>query len=174
MDQDRLYEDGIEEASRGFALFENAVIVATIGAGAWGMRGLVNPGGVPLLSILYALFLIVSLGFVLRKHLCTHCHYHGKWCHCGWGALAARLGYAKDSGNERLGAALAGITWAVLMGGPIVAMVVGGLVCGFSLELGISLGAFAVLVAVNFGLHLKDCKSCKMRFICKLSAAKKP
>ena len=83
-----LYEKGIESASKAYAIIENLVIVITIAVGFVGMMPLVNVAGVPILSIVYAAFLVTSLGFVLRKHLCTHCHYHGKWCHCGWGWIS--------------------------------------------------------------------------------------
>ena len=168
-----LYEQGIESASKVYAIVENLIIAVTIAVGFVGMMPLLNFGGVPILSIAYAVFLIASLGFVLRKHLCTHCHYHGKWCHCGWGVLSSKLGYAKDSGNKALGAKLAGATWGTLMMVPIIAMIVGFVIHGIHLFSGIVFGIFVVLVVVNFASHVKDCKECKMRFICGMSAAKK-
>jgi len=173
MAEGQLYEQGIESASRGYALFENAVIAITVAVGAWGMWPLLNVGGVGIVSLVYAGFLVVSLGFLLRKHLCTHCHYHGRWCHCGWGVLSSGLGYEAESGNKKLGTALAGATWGVLMMGPIIGMIAAIVAVGFSALQGVLLGAFVVLVAVNFGLHVKDCRECKMRFVCGMSAAKK-
>ena len=88
--------------------------------------------------------------------------------------LSSKLGYAKNSGNKALGTKLAGATWGTLMMVPIVAMIVGFVINGISLFSGIVFGVFVVLVVVNFGSHVKDCKECKMRFVCGMSAAKKP
>ena len=173
MAEGQLYEQGIESAPKGFAIFENAVIAVTIAVGTMGMWPLLNVAGIGIVSVVYAGILVTSLGFVLRKHLCTHCHYHGKWCHCGWGILSSKLGYAKDSGNKKLGTALAGATWGVLMVVPILGMIAVIVLNGFTAPQGVTLGTFVVFVAANFGLHVKDCKECKMRFICGVSAAKK-
>lgn len=173
MTEGELYREGIESASKGFAIFENMVIASTIAVGAAGMWPLVNVAGIGIVSVFYATFLFVSLGFVLRKHLCTHCHYHGKWCHCGWGALASKLGYAKESGNKALGQRLAGATWGVLMVVPIIGMIVTLVLYGVTFQGGAFLGVFVLLVVVNFAMHVKDCKECKMRYLCGMSAAKK-
>ncbi len=173
MTEPELYDHGIESASKTYAIAENLVIVITIGVGFAGMVPLLNVAGVPILSIAYALFLAVMLGPVLRKHLCTHCVYHGRWCHCGWGRLAAVMGHEKGSGNKALGGKLAGMTWGVLMAGPIIAMIVGLVLHGVTVTSGALLGAFVVLTGVNFGLHVKDCRECKMRYSCAMSAAKK-
>lgn len=79
----------------------------------------VRISGFPFLSVIYALFLITMLVFVLRKHLCTNCYYYGKWCSTGWGKLAA-LFFKKGSGNYNLGVKLAGFTWEIGVGLPLI------------------------------------------------------
>ena len=137
------------------------------------MYPLLNFFGVPVLSILYAGFLFIILTFTVRKHLCTHCYYYDKWCHCGWGRLAAKFGYEEGCGNKTLGAKLAMLSWPVLMIVPIIGMVLVLVLYPISyVTIGLFAG-FVALVAANFGVHVKDCKTCKMRFVCGLSAAKK-
>ena len=173
MDGKGLYEDGIEQASKAYAIGENFLFLVTIGVGAAGMYPLLNFAGIPLLSIAYVVFLSVMLGFTLRKHLCTHCYYYDKWCHCGWGRLASKLGYAPGSGNRDLGGKLGGATWGTLMLLPILAMIVGFVLNGAPLSSIVLFASFFALVVVNMVMHIKDCKSCKARFVCPVSAAKK-
>jgi hypothetical protein len=173
MSEQELYKNGIEEAKKSYAIGENVLFAITIIIGFIGMYPLANFYGIPIISIIYAIFLILMLTFVLRKHLCTHCYYYDKWCHCGWGKLAAKLGYAKGSGNPQVGAKLAGLTWAVLMILPIIGMITVFILNSLS-YFGVGLlVVFIILVGINGGMHVKDCKSCKVRFICPASAAKK-
>jgi len=172
MDEQKLYDNGIEEAKKSYAIFENVLLLLLIVLGFLGMYPL-GFGNIPLVSILYALFVVIMLGFVLRKHLCTHCYYYDKWCHCGWGKLSSAM-FKKDSGNQELGGKLAGLTWGILMGLPIIGMIAVIVMGKTSLtEEMIFLIPFIVLVVVNGILHIKDCKECKMRFICPVSGAKK-
>jgi len=128
---------------------------------------------IPIVSILYVLILVIMLGFVLRKHLCTKCFYYDKWCHCGWGKLSSLL-YKKDSGNYDLGGKLALPTWGILMGLPLIGMIAVVIIdkALFLQELVIFI-PFLILVIINVVLHKKDCNKCKMRFICPGSASKK-
>ena len=68
--------------------------------------------GLPIISILYMLFVIIMLGFILRKHLCTHCYYYNKLCDMGWSKLSSRL-FKEISGNYELRMKLAGLTWGL-------------------------------------------------------------
>ncbi|MDI6826507.1 MAG: hypothetical protein QMD36_04980 [Candidatus Aenigmarchaeota archaeon] len=171
MDKQKLYEKGIKEAKKSYAIFENALFLLLIVLGFLGMYPL-SIKGLPLVSILYALFGVVMLVFVLRKHLCTKCYYYDKWCHCGWGKLSSAI-FKRDSGNQEFGGKLAGITWGILMGLPIIGMV-GVIFVGKTplIDVLIFFVPFIILVAINGVLHMKDCKECKMRFICPGSAAK--
>ena len=172
MDEQKLYQEGIEKAKGSYVIFENVLFLVLIVLGFLGMYPL-SISGVPFVSILYALFIIIILFFVIRKHLCTSCYYYDKWCHCGWGKLSYVM-YIKDSGNQEVGGKLAGLTWGVLMGLPIIGMIAVIIMGKSSLtnEL-IFLIPFIVLVVINSILHVKDCQKCKMRFICPGSGAKK-
>jgi hypothetical protein len=98
MKKQDLYEDDIEEAKKSYAVLENILFLVLIALGFMGMCS-IGIGGIPIVSILYALFALIMLIFVLRKHLCTGCYYYDKWCHCGWGKLSSAM-YKKDSGNQ--------------------------------------------------------------------------
>ena len=166
---ENLYEKGIEKAAPGYVLFENILILGNIFLGFWGMYS-IKIFNVPVLSIIYAAIILYMLTFVLRKHLCTQCFYFGKTCHCGWGRLASGL-YKQNSGNQEKGGKLAGATWATLMLVPIIAITI-KLILSYSNNLLFLLIAFVVLVIINLGLHVKDCKECKMKNCCPGSAAK--
>ena len=172
MDEQKLYEDGMQEAKKSYAIFENILFLVLIALGFLGMYPL-GVNGVPIVSILYMLFVLIMLVFVLRKHLCTGCYYYDKWCHCGWGKLSSAM-FKKDSGNQELGGKLAGLTWGILMGLPIIGIIAVVIMGKSSLtdELIFSV-SFIVLVAINGILHVKDCQKCKMRFIRPGSGAKK-
>ncbi len=164
-----LFEQGKEAYSKKNIVLENSLIILNILLGSFGMAP-VKWMSVPVLSILYFLFIVYMLTFALRKHLCTQCWYYGKNCHCGWGKLALTF-YDKGVGNRKLGGILAGITWSVLMVLPLIVM--GYLLyTRFSLPLlGLFL-AFILVTVINNIFHVKDCRECKMKFICPGSAAK--
>ncbi len=171
MEKQDLYEEGIEEAKKSYALLENILFLVLLTLGFIGMYP-IGISGIPLVSILYALFALIMLTFVLRKHLCTGCYYYDKWCHCGWGKLSSSM-YKKDSGNQKLGGILAVLTWGIIMVLPIIGMI---LVVVFGKvrlthEL-VFFIPFLILVCINGIMHKIDCERCKMRFICPGSAAK--
>ena len=171
MNGKKLFDQGLEEASKSYVILENILIIATIIVGFLGMYPL-GFAGIPIVSILYALFLFIMLGFTLRKHLCSACYYYGKYCHCGWGKLAASV-CKKDSGNYALGGKLALLTWGILMGLPIIGMILVMILGQASLaEEMIYFIPFIILVIINGIMHKKDCTECKMRFVCPGSAAK--
>jgi len=126
--------------------------------------------GFPIISVLYALFLIIMLLFVLGKHLCTHCYYYGKLCSTGWGKLSALM-FGKNSGNYQLGVKLAGVTWILVTAIPIVGIIL-ALILEYSPSNLTFLILFILLTPVNFVSHRKACEKCKMRFICPASMAK--
>ena len=122
MDEQELYEDGVEDCKKFYVICENVLIVGMIALGFLGMYPL-SFGGLPFVSILYVLFALIMMVFVLRKYLCTNCYYYDKWCHCGWGKLSSVM-FKKGSGNQELGGKLAGFSWGTLMGLPIIGMVI--------------------------------------------------
>jgi len=79
------YAADLESYSWSFVIGQNAVYLARFGLGAALLRPLS-----PALSALYLGLLVYTLGFFLRKHLCTRCSYYGRRCGTGLGLLAAR------------------------------------------------------------------------------------
>jgi uncharacterized protein YacL len=171
MDEQKLYKEGIEKVKKYYAIFENVLFLLLIVLGFLGMYP-IRVSGIPFISILFVVFVVIMLAFVLRKHLCTNCYYYDKWCHCGWGKLSSAM-FKKDSGNQKVGGKLAGLTWGILMGLPIIGMIAVVImdIASLTNEL-ILFIPFIVLVVINGILHVKDCQKCKMRFICPGSGEK--
>ncbi len=169
MDTKKLYEKGLEEYPKSDIIGQNIFLAIYFAVGALGMYFL-QFSGIPILSVLYLVFIVAMVGFVLRKHVCTSCYYYGKWCNTGWGKLSCRL-FKKDSGNPRLGGKLAGVIWMSATIIPIVGMIV-SLVLNFSMTVLGVLVLFIILSGVHFTVHKKSCAQCKMRYICSGSTAK--
>ncbi len=167
--EEKLYREGLEEYPLGWVIGQNIFFLVYFGIGFIGMLPL-KIYGFPIISVLYALFLIIMPLFVLRKHLCTHCYYYGKLCSTGWGRLSALM-FKKNSGNYQLVVKLAGITWMLATAIPIVGIIL-ALVLDYSPSNLIFLILFVLLTPVNFVSHKKACEKCKMRFICAASMAK--
>ena len=169
MKEENLYKEGLENYPIGWVIGQNIFFLAYFGVGFIRMLPL-RIHEFPIISVLYALFLIIMLLFVLRKHLCTHCHYYGKLCSTGWGKLSALM-FKKNSGNYQLGIRLAGITWMLATAIPIVGIIL-TLILNYSFSNLIFLILFILLTPINFVSHKKACEKCKMRFICPASMAK--
>ncbi len=167
MKEGKLYKEGLERYPLGCVIGQNIFFLAYFGIGFIGMLPL-RIHGFPAISAFYALFLIIMLLFVLRKHLCTHCYYYGRTCNTGWGKLSASM-FKKNSGSYELGVKLANATWMFAILFPIAVM---------SAEVYLNmlefpmLAIFVILSGVNFLIHANACKKCKMRFICPASMAK--
>lgn len=171
-DLKNIFYDGIECSKTGYVIFENVFVALQVTLGAIILYPM-QFYNIPIATIGYVLFALIMLVFVLRKHLCTKCYYYGKTCHCGWGKLASKL-YKKDSGNYKLGGIFAGITWGLLMLLPIIGALylqIAKITCICNWWPAYS--GFFVIVILNLFLHKKDCKECKMRYICPGSAAKR-
>ena len=170
--EQKIYENGKNEFKKTHVLIENLLLIAQFVLGFIGMLAY-KINSIPYLSIAYVLFALIMLGFVLRKHLCTHCFYYGKWCHCGWGKLSSLM-YKKDSGNITIGAKTIGPTWGILMVVPILIMILAIVFNKVSFSnISLVFISYIILVIINGTIHVCDCKKCKMRFICPGSAAKK-
>ena len=171
MEKQKLYEGGLEKYPKSTVVLTNVLLLLWFGFAAYGMSAL-RFAGLPVISILYLLFAIVMLGFVLRKHLCTHCYYYSKLCGTGWGKLSSRL-FKEKSGNYELGMKLAGLTWGLLTIVPIIVIPVAMFLHReFLVPGGIGLAGFLAITAVNQFGRKKGCAQCKMKYICKASAAK--
>ena len=171
MEKQKLYEKGLENYPKEAVSLTNVLLLLWFGFAVYGMSALVF-AGVPIISIIYLLFAIIMLGFVLRKHLCTHCYYYDRLCGTGWGKLSSRL-FKEKSGNYELGTKLAGLTWGLLTIVPIIAIPIAIFLHREFLVPGvISLASFLVVMMLNQLWRKKGCGQCKMRYICKASAAK--
>jgi len=169
MRAEKPYDKGLEKYPLGCVVGQNIFFVAYFAIGFIGMMPL-QIYGFPAISVLYALFLIMMLLFILRKHLCTSCYYYGKLCNTGWGKLSALM-FSKDSGNYQLGVKLAGITWILATIIPIIGIII-VLIIDYSLSNLVFLILFILLTPVSFINHKKACEKCKMRLNCPAGMAK--
>ena len=168
---EKFYEKGLENYSKATVFLTNTLLLLWFGFAAYGMSKITFIG-LPIISILYLLFVFIMLGFVLRKHLCTHCYYYDKLCGSGWSKLSS-CQFQKKSGNYELGMKLAGITWGLLTVIPIIVIPLSiFLHKEFLISGGISLTCFLVIMVINQFGRKKGCSQCKMRYICKASASK--
>jgi len=171
MERQKLYENGLENYSKVTVVLTNVLLILWFEFAAYGMSAL-KLAELPVVSIVYLLFAAVMLLFVLRKHLCTHCYYYNKLCGTGWGKLSSLL-FEEKSGNYQLGVKLAGLTWGLLTIIPIIAIPIAIFLHKEFLTAGIiSLIGFLAITAANLFGRKKGCAQCKMRYICKASAAK--
>ncbi|HOG65463.1 MAG TPA: hypothetical protein PLD82_08515, partial [Spirochaetota bacterium] len=106
-------DEKTSEYSPWWVLLENLLIIAMLVFGFLGMR-FVAINGFPLLSTLWAAFLLIMLGFVLRRTLCRHCKSFGKLCHCGWGRYARLVTTPGTPGTYPL-PWLGGLVWGIFM-----------------------------------------------------------
>jgi len=169
MEEKKLYEEGYEEYPRWWVDFENLFYIVYIGIGFVGMLSL-QIAGMPLIALFYLACVLVMLGIVLRKHVCTNCYYYGKRCHCGWGILSSKL-YKKGACGCNIGWKIAGLTWFLIAAIPIASMAL-ILFLEWTTQTLNFLLAFIALTIINWVIHRRGCAHCKMRFICPGSAAK--
>jgi len=170
MNMKKLYEEGFEEYPITTVIAQNLFFLIYFSIGFIAMLSL-KISGIPIISLLYAVFLIVMLLFVLRKHLCTNCYYYGKRCSTGWGKLSSLM-FKEKSGNYELGIKLAGITWGLATLIPIIGSIISLILNFTTYRLGL-LMLFIFLTPFNFIFHKNSCKRCKMRNICPASIVKK-
>lgn len=171
MDQAKLYEKGKESFPWWWILLENLFYFVPWVIGFVGMWPL-QVMGIPAVSLAYALFILVTVGWLLKVHNCSTCYYYDKWCHNGWGKYAA-LFWEKDTGNPETGMKLA-VVYMILPLIPIVGIIAVMLLHGFSwVLLGWTI-VFIVLNGVQFAvLRPRGCAQCKRRYDCPGSAARR-
>ncbi len=168
---EKLYEKGLENYPRPTVFLTNTLLLLWFGFAAYGMSE-IKFAELPIFSILYLLFVLVMLGFVLRKHLCTHCYYYDKLCGSGWSKLSS-CQFRQKSGNYELGIKLAGMTWGLLTIIPIIVIPLAMFLHKeFLVSGGVSMACFIVIMIINQLGRKKGCSQCKMRCICKASAYK--
>ena len=169
MDLKKLYEKGFEEYPIIPVIAQNLFFLIYFSTGFIMMLPL-KILGLPIISLLYAIFLVVMLLFVLRKHLCTNCYYYGKRCSTGWGKLSSLM-FKEKSGNYELGIKLAGIIWGLATLIPIIGSIISLILNFTTYRLGLLI-LFILLTPINFIFHKNSCKRCKMRNICPASMVK--
>lgn len=163
-----LYAEGKEYYSLGQVIRENVLVLFHV-IFASVMMWEVQVYRIPVVSIGYIGFVAFMLLYFLRKHLCTHCYYYGKTCHCGWSHLA-RI-HKKGSGNLAIAAPSAGMTWGVLTTLPVVVVLI-LTVLSFTWVKAVALAVLVILMGVQLQMHKSNCKTCKMRYMCPGSACK--
>lgn len=165
----KIYEQGLEEYSKGRIIFGNFMMAVWIVLGTiacWLFY--------PLVAWIYPGFALVMVGIVLRKLVCTNCYYYDKWCHIGWGKLAALMfkkGNIEDFSTS-LGQKVAPPTYGILSLIPLVLVVISIIQEFTTLKIVI----LVLLLAVSFYSgtigRKKACAECKMRLICPGCAVK--
>ena len=167
------YEGNIREGREafpvGWILGENALFLANWTLAGW-LLWPVQAAGWPVATLGWAAFVVV-VQILLKKHFCTGCYYWGKSCHLCWGHLSAAL-FEQDSGNPKLGLALAVPMYMLSPPLILIGAIVIGALLGVQTLHWILLGAFVGLNALSFPLRTKGCKQCKMRDVCPGSAVK--
>jgi len=157
----KIYKEGLEKYPLTHIIGQNIFLLIYFWIGIIGMLPL-KIYGFPIISVIYGLFIVIMLLFVLRKYLCTNCYYYGKLCNTGWGKVSALM-FKRDSGNINFGLKLAKITWMLITIIPIIVM-------SFEVYLRMMdfliLGIFIIMSGLNFLIHNRMCKKCKMKFIC--------
>ena len=165
----QLYEAGLEEYPVRDVIAGNLAMTALIVAGTlacWFVS--------PLFGIAYAVLAVFMVYFVMRRLVCTHCHYFGKRCGTGWGVLAA-MWFARgriEEFNTSVGVRLAPVVYGLMALLPLVAITVALLGGPTSSKL-LVLGLLLALSFYSMGPgRRRSCSVCKMRLFCKGSAAK--
>lgn len=164
----KICEPGLEEYPVLNVVRGNLTILSWIATGALAVWLFY-----PLAAWVYLSFALVMIVFVLRKLLCANCYYYGKRCSMGWGKFSALLFKkgALENFSKGPGQSIAIVTYDILSFVPLILLIV-SLVKDFTL---FKVFVLALLVFVSFyGARItrRDlCSRCKMRLICKLSAA---
>jgi uncharacterized membrane protein len=158
-----IFEQGLEKFPIYRIILSNALMLFWIALGT-AACGFFNT----LVVWIYLLCAVLTIFVLLRKAVCTHCYYYGKWCSAGWGKLAAllfRKGNMEQFGTC-LGARLAPLIYGLLLLVPLVFGMI-SLIQKFTLFKIIVL-ILLILVAVYSGTinRKKACAICKMKLIC--------
>ncbi len=128
-----------------------------------------QPAGIPVLGIGW-LLLVLVIQILLKKHNCSGCYYYGKWCHLGWGKIAAVL-FEPDSGNSKVGEKLA--LFYVLSPPTILVTSLLFLIFGHPTPAYWGVwGLYLLSIAISFPLRKKGCRQCALRSVCPGSAVK--
>jgi len=165
----KLNEQGLEEYPKAGIILGNILLLVWIALGTIACWYLSPP-----VAWIYLALAIVMVFVVLRKMICVHCYYYGKWCSTGWGKLSAL--FFKQGDLEKFatcpGFIVAPLTYGSLILIPILLIVI-SLLDEFSTEKIIVLGLLVVVSISGVINRWKSCAHCKMQTICPGAAAKK-
>ena len=127
------------------------------------------PLGVPLLTIIWAI-LVVVIQVLLKKHNCSGCYYYDKVCHLGWGKISSVM-FKQDSGNPNVGMKLA---FFYILPPPIIFItaLIFAIIKNPVWFYWFILILFIIVNVASFPLRKKSCGLCAMREACSGSAAK--
>jgi len=159
----KLYAEGLERYPTGAIIFGNVMMLLwfALGTAACWLLSPVAAGA-------YLATAVVMVYFVLRRLVCTNCHYYDRWCSLGWGKLAARLFARGDPANFAtcLGTRIAPATYALLMLVPL-GLGLMAVARNFSyLGVAVLVLLFAVSFHSSFIARRRTCARCRMRLIC--------
>ncbi len=170
MKKEKLYNKGYEKFSPIWIISQNILLLLYFTIGTFGISH-IKINKIPVISIIYALFIFSMLVFILRKFVCTSCYYYGKNCNTGWGKLASFL-FKKDSKTYKSGFIMALLTWGSGLLFPAVIMII-TLLISYSKSLLVTLIIFIIFGLITTIFHAKSCRRCKRKFTCSGSMAKK-
>ena len=129
MAEQTLYEEGWDNFPWWWIVGENLLMLASWVMG-FAMMWPLQVASMPVVSLGYGLFILVTVGWLLKVHNCSTCYYYGKWCHTGWGKYAALI-CQRNAGNQEIGTKLA-VVYMILPPIPIVGAIAVMLLDGFS------------------------------------------
>lgn len=129
---------------------------------------------IPVLAIVWGVFLAVMFLIVMRRSICTRCRCYGGRCSTGWGWYASKL-FKKRNVEEFpgcFGARFAPVLWMSVSLLPVIVLGV-SLIFDFSLIRAVIL-VLLVIVAYLFGnkkSRKKSCSVCRMNDLCPMGIA---
>ena len=166
----RLYEEGLEKYPKTAIVLENVMMALWIELGlvaCW----LLNP----IIGWIYLGAAVVMVYVVLRKLICTDCYYYGKWCHTGWGKLAALMFKRGDTENFCTGfrGKLPALTYGLMTLIPLICIII-AMIREFDI-FQVAVLVLLILVAYYSGFisRRQSCATCRMKYACPGCAEKK-
>lgn len=169
----KCYQDkivpGTESCSLSWIIGENLLYLITWVLAGYFLWTLWTPFGLPLLTIIWAV-LVVVVQILLKKHNCSGCYYYDKLCHLGWGKISSAM-FKQDSGDPNVGMKLA---LFYILPPPVifVTALIFAIIKNPVWVYWFILVFFIILNVASFPVRKKGCSLCAMREACPGSAAK--
>ena len=159
---------GTDSFSLSWIIGENLLYLITWVLAGYLLWPLWKPSGLPLLTIIWAV-LVVVIQILLKKHNCSGCYYYDKRCHLGWGRISSAM-FKKDSGDPKVGMKLT--LFYILPPVIFVTALIFAIIRSPVWVYWFILVLFIILNVVSFPIRKKGCSLCAMREACPGSAAK--